>query len=88
MQTEPYPSPLSRQLRRLAGAAILAALAFLLLWLTAFNLPSAALISAGIGGGAILAATSSDVFSELLEAVLDAIAGAMSALLGLFSFDR
>lgn len=88
MQTEPYPSPFSRQLRRIAGAAILAGLAFLVLWLTVFNFASAALISAGIGGGAILAAASSDVFSELLEAVLDAVAGAVSALLRLFSFDR
>lgn len=87
MQTDPYPSSTSRLLRRIAGAVVLSGLAFLVLWLTVFNAVSAALVSAAVGGGAIVAASSSDVFGGLLEAVLDAIAGVFSAILGFFSLD-
>jgi hypothetical protein len=87
MQTDPPPTPASRLLRRVLGAAALGTITFVVLWLTVFSAVSAALVSAGVGGGAILAASSSDVFSGLLEAVLDAIAGVFSAILGLFSFD-
>jgi hypothetical protein len=87
MQTDPYPSPAIRMARRLAGALLLGGLAFVVLWLTVFNAVSAALVGAGIGGGAIVAASSSDVFSALLEAVLDAIVGVIGAIAALFSFD-
>ncbi len=91
MQTDPYPSPASRLARRLAGAAVFGLLAFFVLWLTVFHAVAAALVSAGIGGGAIFAASSSDVFDGLLEAVLEAITGALAAIGGmlssLFSFD-
>jgi hypothetical protein len=85
MQTDPYPSPTIRMVRRLAGALLLGGLAFFVLWLTVFNAVSAALVGAGIGGGAIIAGSSSDVFGGLLEAVLDAIAGVISAIASLFT---
>lgn len=87
MQTEPYPSPTARLFRRVVGAGAIAMLAFLVLWITIFNAVSAALIGAGVGGGALLAASSSDVFQGLLEAVVDAIVGVVWAVAGLFGFD-
>ena len=85
--TEKYPSMASRVLRRILGASLLALLFFVVLWMTVFNAMSAAIVSAALGGGALVASSSSDVFGGILEAILEAIGGALAAIALVFSFD-
>jgi hypothetical protein len=85
--TEKYPSMASRVLRRILGASMLALLFFVVLWMTVFNAMSAAIVSAALGGGALVASSSSDVFGGILEAILEAIGGALAAIASVFSFD-
>lgn len=85
--TEKYPSMASRVFRRILGASLLALLFFVVLWMTVFNAMSAAIVSAALGGGALVASSSSDVFGGILEAILEAIGGALAAIASVFSFD-
>src|SRR5262249_54998683 len=71
------PSSTSRVVRRIAVAAVLGGLVFLVLWVTAFSLVTSLLIGSGCCAVIVLASTSSD----LLEAVLDAVAPAVFAVL-------
>jgi len=77
--------------RRIAAAAILGGLVFVMLWVMVFNLVTSLLIGAGCC--VVVVATSS--VSDLVEALLDAIASAIlgvlviiaaifAAILGLF----
>lgn len=64
--------------RRIAGAALLAALVFGLLWYTVFNAVTAALVASG-GTVVLLAGASA---SDTLETVFEMIANVLLAILG------
>jgi hypothetical protein len=67
----------SRVVRRIAVTAIACGLAFLVLWLTAFSLVSSLLIASGCCAVVIVGSATSD----LVEAVLDAVATVAFAVL-------
>lgn len=85
--SEPTPSEPSRNgpLRRIAAAAVIGVLFFIVLWVTVFHAVTAALVSTG--GAVVLVAGSSvsDSFQSLFDMVAEFVLGVFAAIADFFS---
>jgi hypothetical protein len=91
-QTTAKPASTSGPGRRIAACLIVSALVFLTLWLMAFSLVTALLISSGVGVTLIatsavleLVATVLDIIATVLFAILAAIAAVIAFVFSFFS---
>lgn len=73
-------APASRVVRRIAVAAILGGLVFLVLWLAAFNLVTSLLIGSGCCAVVIVGSTTSDLVETVLDAVAAVVFGILAAI--------
>ena len=87
------PAPNSSPARRIAAAVILSGLVFAVLWVMAFSMITSLLIGAGCCVVIVAASSLSDLVDALLDAiasvifgVLAVIAAIFAGILGLFGF--
>lgn len=74
------PSPTRRIVRRVIGGVLLSGLLFIGLWVTVFNAMTAALVGAGLGGGIVVAGSTFDWLSGLVDFILEAVLSIFSAI--------
>lgn len=84
--SDPKPSPIDRSqtaglVGRILVSLLLAALFYLVLWITVFDAVTSALAASGVGVVLLTGAAASDTISAIIEAIAEAV-GALFAAIG------
>lgn len=77
--------PKSGIVRRIAGAAVLAAVVFGLLWYTVFNAVTAALVASGGTVVLLAGASASDTLETVFEMIANVLLGILAAIAAVFA---